>query len=391
MRLSPEERAALYVARMDGAKSGAGGHNATFAVASVLVWGFGLEEDAALRIMSDYNRRCEPPWSEAELRYKLSSAARCGGRDGKPRGHLLGEDVSAPSAPGADYGAAAVAKPKEVAYDPSELRRLAGEWRDRVSVVWLGERSPVDVAGLSPEGYLEALYGEGEKVVVFTDPMSQGQAVWPDEPIPHKGLKGVWYLAQPVDGQYYPNPRSVDREGHPKSSRRSMESVVAWRYMLLESDEADMRDWLGLLVQMPLRISAIYSSGGRSVHALVRVDAATKQRWDAIKAELEPTINLLSVAGVDRRALTAIRLTRLPNCWRNKQRQKLFYLNPCPAVRPIIDMPTVRDVVKQWLPVADEVWRTACHYRIAELLPALEHYAPGSSELRGALAKIKES
>jgi hypothetical protein len=37
-------------------------------------------------------------------------------------------------------------------------------------------------------------------------------------------------------------------------SRRSEESVTAFRYILLESDVSVMRDWLGLLVQLPLRI-----------------------------------------------------------------------------------------------------------------------------------------
>ena len=53
--------------------------------------------------------------------------------------------------------------------------------------------------------------------------------------------------------------------------------------------------------QVPLRIVAIYSSGGRSVHALVRVDARTKGHWDEIKAAMMPAgipINMASPSAI---------------------------------------------------------------------------------------------
>ncbi len=89
------------------------------------------------------------------------------------------------------------------------------------------------------------------------------------------GPEGVWFLPQPVDGEYHPNPRLDGR-----LSRRSEESVTAWRYAVLESDKADADDWLRCLVQMPLRIASIRESGGRSIHALMRVDAPRKTDWD---------------------------------------------------------------------------------------------------------------
>ncbi len=33
----------------------------------VTVIGFGLSEDEALEILREYNQRCQPPWTEAEL------------------------------------------------------------------------------------------------------------------------------------------------------------------------------------------------------------------------------------------------------------------------------------------------------------------------------------
>lgn len=69
-------RASAYISRMPPAISGQGGHNATYAVATTLVHGFGLELSIALQLMRDeYNPRCEPPWGEHELIHKVKDAA----------------------------------------------------------------------------------------------------------------------------------------------------------------------------------------------------------------------------------------------------------------------------------------------------------------------------
>ncbi len=71
------ERACKYVAKMEAAISGSGGHAKCFAVACALVMGFGLTDDEALDLMSrEYNQRCSPPWSEKELRHKVRSASK---------------------------------------------------------------------------------------------------------------------------------------------------------------------------------------------------------------------------------------------------------------------------------------------------------------------------
>ena len=69
------ERARRYVATMPGAISGQGGHNATLRAASALTWGWALESDAdVIPIMHEYNRRCDPPWTDRELEHKVKSA-----------------------------------------------------------------------------------------------------------------------------------------------------------------------------------------------------------------------------------------------------------------------------------------------------------------------------
>ena len=75
-RLSVIERARRYLDTIPGAVSGSGGHDQTFKAACSLVLGFNLTKAEAFVLMSEYNNRCEPRWSERELRHKIESADR---------------------------------------------------------------------------------------------------------------------------------------------------------------------------------------------------------------------------------------------------------------------------------------------------------------------------
>ncbi len=70
------ERGRRYLGRVPGAIAGQGGHAATFRVALAMVRGFDLPEDVAYGVIAEWNQRCEPPWSERELRHKIADAAR---------------------------------------------------------------------------------------------------------------------------------------------------------------------------------------------------------------------------------------------------------------------------------------------------------------------------
>ncbi len=67
------DRAAAYISKMDAAIEGAGGDRQTFAVACKLVE-FGLSASDALRLLSGYNDRCQPKWSDVALSRKLKCA-----------------------------------------------------------------------------------------------------------------------------------------------------------------------------------------------------------------------------------------------------------------------------------------------------------------------------
>ncbi len=69
-------RAVAYLDAMPSAISGQGGHDTTYAAATAMVHGFGLDSDSALGLLIErFNSRCEPPWTEKELRHKVQDAA----------------------------------------------------------------------------------------------------------------------------------------------------------------------------------------------------------------------------------------------------------------------------------------------------------------------------
>jgi hypothetical protein len=225
------------------------------------------------------------------------------------------------------------AKQPKLAYEPAKLEAMASRLGFEVTDEWLAARSalPTDIL---PAEFLNALYEPGENVIVFDAFKSQGQSVYKHGSDANSldGFRvgrqeGVWFLNQPVDGEYHAND-----EGN--QSRRSKESVTSWRYLVVESDKVPTDQWLKMLVQQPLRIAAITFSGKKSIHALVRVDASSKEDFDRIA---EPIKKALVPVGADQGAMSAVRLTRLPNCTRGEtgQVQKLLYLNPDPDGEPI--------------------------------------------------------
>lgn len=237
-------------------------------------------------------------------------------------------------------------RPPAPTFQPDKLERIARKL-DGADAEWFAVRSAKSVHNRTPASFLHELYADGEKVVVFDDFQSQGQALWT-----HSGPTfdataldsfrkgkphGVWFLSNPVTGEFVENRKNDD--GTPHYSRRSWQTVTSWRYLVLESDKANPAHWLAVLAQMPLRIAAIYSSGGKSIHALVRLDAESKAHWDAIADELKPVLVTL---GADRKAMSAVRLTRLPQCERVEKLavQTLLYLNASPTECPIADLAT---------------------------------------------------
>ena len=234
----------------------------------------------------------------------------------------------------------------DIEFDPAKLSAMADKitqpanWRH-----WLWQRSLKRPETQNALSFIKHLYRDGEHVHVF-DSMIRATPthtviVTPvmdctvSDYIYHGGTgAGIWYLCNPVSGEWHLNPRTG------KMSCRSEEAVTSFRYAVLESDQAAAHLWFAFLAQLPLRIAAIYSSGGRSIHCLIRVDARSKAEFDSI---IDPLKRPFRVLGGDTNCLSAVRLTRLPNCQRPEKGgfQRLLYLCPNPPEVPLIDLPAL--------------------------------------------------
>ena len=274
--------------------------------------------------------------------------------------------------PGVAPPPAAPPPPKRPPFDPSKLATLARSCPHEVTLEWLRERSPVWIPPPSEQGpemaaglFLPALFNAGESVLVFTRQTSQGDFLYrdgktfrlgklPRDPavpsaLPAAGGEGAWFLCQPVTGEWSANPYASGGSEPPKLGRRHGGCVTAWRHCVIESDEAEPALWLRALTVIPLPIRAIYTSGGRSVHALAGVYCSCKSEFDALRDVLA---RVLCPLGADGAAMTAVRLTRLPGVKRCGTRgkdgklvrypaprlQELAWLNPAAPVRPILEI-----------------------------------------------------
>jgi len=226
-------------------------------------------------------------------------------------------------------------------YQPERLGALS-EKAPAVDAEWLWERSPVRPDTMNAMSFLTRLYRVGERIHIFArlDSAIPKTTITITPPpwdcrsleFVETGQQNVFFLPNPVDGQWYDNPRENRR------SCRSEESIKEFRFALLESDIAPADQWLAALALFPIPIAAIYTSGGRSIHALWQVNATTKPEWDGLVTPCKPALKVL---GADPAALSAVRPSRLPQCERRSKSgvQQLLYLNPNPIDVPLVEVP----------------------------------------------------
>lgn len=91
-------RAEACLAKTAVSVSGQGGHDAAFHAAMLAVEGFGLSADESFSVMQSWNARCSPPWSERELRHKISDALKLARNPGHMMAQSLPSKIAAPSA-----------------------------------------------------------------------------------------------------------------------------------------------------------------------------------------------------------------------------------------------------------------------------------------------------
>ena len=81
------DRIVGYLDKCDPAVAGQCGHDTTYRVLCQTIEGFDLSPEQAWRAAVHYNQKCEPPWSEKELRHKVDDALKA--TSNEPRGHFL--------------------------------------------------------------------------------------------------------------------------------------------------------------------------------------------------------------------------------------------------------------------------------------------------------------
>ena len=120
---------------------------------------------------------------------------------------------------------------------------------------------------------------------------------------------GAWIRFNPMDG---------------KGSKN--ENVTEFRYALVESDKIPIEQQNGIMHELQLPIVALVYSGGKSLHAIVRVDAGN---YDEYRKRVEFLYNVCDKNGlqVDRQNRNPSRLSRMPGVIRNGKKQFLVETN----------------------------------------------------------------
>ena len=120
---------------------------------------------------------------------------------------------------------------------------------------------------------------------------------------------GMWICINPTDGK-----------------GRTIKNIEKkWRHVLVESDEMDPKKQLDFLKNSGLPISAIYSSGSRSIHAAVCVNASNQEQYKARSAKVFEWCESQGFK-IDKATKNTNQLTRFPGFYRGDQLQTLFYV-----------------------------------------------------------------
>ncbi len=126
---------------------------------------------------------------------------------------------------------------------------------------------------------------------------------------PYRADCGAWIRMNPLDGK-----------------GQSDRNVSAYRYVLIESDELPKVDQERIYRKYELPIAALVDSAGKSVHAVVRIDAPDEQEY---RRRVNYLFRFLELRGfpVDNANKNPSRLSRMPGVPRNGVTQELLATN----------------------------------------------------------------
>lgn len=120
---------------------------------------------------------------------------------------------------------------------------------------------------------------------------------------------GAWIRFNPLDGQGVKNS-----------------NVTKYRYALVESDTVAVPKQNAIIRELELPVSALVHSGGKSLHAIVKIEAANYEEY---KQRVEYLYNILAKNGlaVDTQNKNPSRLSRMPGVVRCGRKQFLAGTN----------------------------------------------------------------
>lgn len=120
---------------------------------------------------------------------------------------------------------------------------------------------------------------------------------------------GAWIRFNPLDGNGVRNS-----------------NVAEYRYALVESDSLDIEKQNSIIRELELPVAVLMFSGGKSVHAIVRIDAADYKEY---QKRVEYLYQICEKNGlkVDTQNKNPSRLSRLPGCIRGDKKQFIIDTN----------------------------------------------------------------
>ena len=120
---------------------------------------------------------------------------------------------------------------------------------------------------------------------------------------------GAWIRFNPFDGQGIKN-----------------ENVTDFRYALVECDDLSLEKQYSLIKQMQLPVAALVHSGGKSIHAIVKLNAIDKEDYTKKIQFLYQTCEKSGLK-IDTKNKNPSRLSRMPGIERNGKKQYLIATN----------------------------------------------------------------
>ncbi len=120
---------------------------------------------------------------------------------------------------------------------------------------------------------------------------------------------GAWIRFNPLDGKGVKN-----------------ENVTDFRYALVESDETDVEQQNAIIRELELPVACLVHSGGKSIHAIVKVDAVDYNEYRK-RVDYLYTVCQKNGLKIDSQNRNPSRLSRMPGIIRNGNKQFLMETN----------------------------------------------------------------